>query len=86
MITEETVVVRYQTPNAPNEWLYQDTTDEGKPVRKFYRDMYLGKNQDPLPECTDEEKVQWEEEHKPQPEPEPSPEPSPEPEQEGGEV
>lgn len=57
MITEETITLRRQTPTPPNDWLYEDK--EGK--RDFFKDIYLGKYQDPFPECTDEEKEKWEE-------------------------
>jgi len=80
MIEELSVVLRKQTPTPPNEWLYQDYTEEDVVKRDFKPFVYLGKNAEPWAECTNEEKVQWEEEHKPEPEPEPSPE------QEGGEV
>ena len=78
MIEELSVVLRKQTPNPPNEWLYETTVIDGGLVkRNFVPFAYLGKNAEPWPECTDEEKVQWEEDHKPEPEPEPTPEPEP---------
>ena len=67
------------------DWLYHDEPDGN---RIFKKEVYLGKNAEPWPECTDEEKTKWEEEHKEQdPEPEPTPSESNEPAQEeGGEV
>lgn len=54
------------------KWLYKDEQEE-----RLFRDVvYLGKDTEPWPECTDEEKQQWEEEH-PQPSPEPGPAPDP---------
>ena len=49
-------------------WLYQD---EGE-MRYFYSSVTLAKpdNMKDFKECTNEEKEQWEEEHKPEPEPE----------------
>lgn len=79
MITETQVVLRKQTPTAPNEWLYQmetrtkevtnddgtiETLTEEVEVRQFVRSAYLGNNADPWSECTTEEKEAWEEEHK----------------------
>ena len=72
MIQEINVKLRKQTPTPPNEWLYEEVGDE----RHFAKEVCLGKNAEPWPECTDEEKVQWEEEHK---EPEPTPEPTTQP-------
>ena len=87
MIQETKVLLRKQTPTAPNEWLYEQTletrsrevthedgttetlTEEIK-VRNFVNSVYLGATADPWYECTNEEKVQWEEEHKPISEPE----------------
>lgn len=49
------------------KWLYQD---RGENDRYFTTIVYLGKNEPEWPECTNEKREQWEEEHK-QPEPEP---------------
>lgn len=77
MIEEITLTKRVQTPTPPNEWCYQD---QGENFRYFTKRVLLGKNAEPWPECTDDEKVQWERQHpQPQPEPEPSPEPGPAP-------
>ena len=51
---------RVQTPTPPNEWCYQD---QGEDFRYFTKRVLLGKNEQPWAECTDEEKVQWEEAH-----------------------
>lgn len=81
MIQETQVLLRKQTPTAPNEWLYQSTFEsrdkeitnkegvvetitEDVEVRNFVKSVYLGKNDNPWAECTDGEKIQWEEEHK----------------------
>lgn len=61
-------------------WLYKDEEDPN--VREFLKSVTIP-SEECLPywhECTDEEKVQWEEEHTPQPEPTPEPEPEPSPE------
>ena len=75
MITETQVVLRKQTPTAPNEWLYQmetrtkevtnddgtiETLTEEVEVRQFVRSAYLGNNAEPWSECTDAEKTAWE--------------------------
>lgn len=51
---------RVQTPTPPNEWCYQD---QGENFRYFTKKVILGANAEPWAECTEEEKVQWEEEH-----------------------
>ena len=56
----EELTFRRQTPTPPMDWLYHDEPDGN---RIFKKEVYLGKNAEPWPECTDEEKVQWEEEH-----------------------
>ncbi len=61
MIQEITLTKRVQTPTPPNEWLYQD---QGENFRYFTQRVLLGKNEQPWAECTDEEKVAWEEAHK----------------------
>ena len=40
------------------DWLYHDEPDGN---RIFKKEVYLGKNAEPWPECTDEEKEKWEE-------------------------
>ena len=84
MITEFTT--RVQTPDEGFDWLYKD--QEGEP-RMFRHEVGLPPEAEPWGQCTDAEKVAWEEEH-PSPDPTPSPEPEPESEQpaqeEGGEV
>lgn len=59
-------IAREQTPSAGYDWLYRDF---GEDNRVFSKLVYLGVNDTPWDECTDEEKKQWEEEHKPEPEP-----------------
>ena len=90
MITEFTT--RVQTPDEGFDWLYKD--QEGEP-RMFRHEVGLPPEAEPWGQCTDAEKVAWEEaweqEHpEVEPAPEPSPEPEPESEQpaqeEGGEV
>lgn len=58
--------LRTQVPDVEGNWLYIDFSEND---RQFYKSIDLGKTQEPFPECTDEEKKQWEEEHKPEPEP-----------------
>lgn len=58
MIQEITLTKRVQTPTPPNEWLYQDQSED---FRYFTKRVLLGKNAEPWPECTDEEKEKWEE-------------------------
>lgn len=49
-------------------WLYQDQSEN---YRYFTKEIYLPDDAEPWAECTNEEKEQWEEEHRPpQPEPE----------------
>ena len=55
--------LRTQTPTAPNEWLYQD---RGENDRYFTTFVYLGKNEPEWTECTNAEKLAWEEAHKPE--------------------
>lgn len=62
--------LRPQTPSAGYDWLYKDFEEDS---RTFSKLVYLGVNDAPWLECTDEEKREWEEEHKPEPEP-PEPE------------
>lgn len=83
MIEELSVVLRKQTPNPPNEWLYETIIEDGQEKRNFVPFAYLGKNAEPWPECTDMARIDyeawWERQH-------PQPEPEPEQEQKGGEV
>ena len=53
-------------PESPNEWLYKDEGEN----RVFFPSVTLSRpeNQKYYGECTDEEKKEWEEEHKPEPE------------------
>ena len=84
MITEFTT--RVQTPDEGFDWLYKD--QEGEP-RMFRHEVGLPPEAEPWGQCTDAEKLAWEEAHQevdPTPEPtihleptEPSPEPEPEP-------
>lgn len=57
---------REQRPTPPNAWLYQDWSEDH---REFFEVFchWSAESQD-LPECTQEEREQWEREH-PQPEP-----------------
>ena len=75
MITEFTT--RVQTPDEGFDWLYKD--QEGEP-RMFRHEVGLPPEAEPWGQCTDAEKVAWEEEHQEQ---EPTPEPSDNPEDEG---
>lgn len=50
------------------KWLYKDQDEN---CRYFTTVVYLGKDEEPWEECTDEEKREWEEDHKPEHEPEP---------------
>lgn len=50
------------------KWLYQDRRENDR----YFTDMVLlGKHEEPWSECTQAEREQWEEEHKPEQEPEP---------------
>lgn len=55
------MALRIQRPTPPNEWLYED---RGANDRYFTTFVYLGKEEAEWLECTDEEKVKWEEAHK----------------------
>lgn len=55
------MALRIQKPSQPDNWLYDD---RGEDNRYFTKLVYLGKNATEWPECTNEEKEQWEEEHK----------------------
>lgn len=48
-------------------WLYQD---RGENDRYFTDVVYLGKHEPEWAQCTQAEREEWEEEHKPTPEPE----------------
>jgi hypothetical protein len=56
------MALRTQTPIAPNEWLYQDRGED----RYFTTFVYLGKEEPKWAECTEAEKLAWEEAHKPE--------------------
>lgn len=58
-------VVRKQTPDNANNWLYSKDGYE----RIFSKEVYLPNGAQPWAECTNAEKISWEESH-PQPEPE----------------
>lgn len=60
------MALRTQTPTAPNEWLYQDRGED----RYFTTFVHLGKEEPKWAECTNKEKLTWEEAHKPEPLPE----------------
>ena len=60
--------MRIQTPKVDGDWLYKDINEEN---RWFTKEACLRDTDPNLPECTDEKKREWEEEHKLQPEPEP---------------
>ena len=61
--------MRTQVPKVEGDWLYQEINED----RWFTKEALLPNNAPDLPECTNEEKEQWEEEHRP-PQPEPEPE------------
>ena len=52
----EEIILRKQTPTAPNEWLYEDNQDG----RFFCKEVYLGKHAEPWHECTDADKAAYE--------------------------
>lgn len=56
------MALRTQTPTAPNEWLYQDRGED----RYFTTFVHLGKEEPMWAECTEAEKLAWEEAHKPE--------------------
>lgn len=56
------MALRTQTPTAPNEWIYQDREED----RYFTTFVHLGKEEPEWAECTNEEKLEWEEAHKPE--------------------
>lgn len=60
------MALRTQTPIAPNQWLYQDRGED----RYFTTFVHLGKEEPKWSECTEADKLAWEEAHKPEPLPE----------------
>lgn len=54
---------RKQTPINPDNWLYQDQEENTRVFSKF---IFLGVNASEWLECTNEEKLAWEEAHKPE--------------------
>lgn len=58
--------LRPQVPSAGFDWLYKDLEEDH---REFSKLIYLGINDTPWNECTQAEREQWEEEHKPAPDP-----------------
>lgn len=61
------MALRIQRPVDGYDWLYQD---RGENDRYFTDVVYLGKHEPEWAQCTQAERDQWEEEHKPQLEPE----------------
>lgn len=63
--------IRKQTVSTPNNWLYRDyyNNDGTLQTRGFCKYAYLGVNDSELPECTNQDKLDWEAAH-PEPEPE----------------
>ena len=59
--------MKTQRPSTPENWLYRDIDEEN---RYFTKLVFMPDDAPDYPECTNEEKEQWEEEHHPQPEPE----------------
>ena len=57
------MALRIQRPSVEGNWLYQD---RGENDRYFTTIVYLGKHEPEWAECTDAEKIAWEEEHKPE--------------------
>ena len=62
------MVNRIQQPSNPSNWLYKDEETE----RLFAKQISLPNNMPDWLECTNEEKVQWEEAHKPEESEEPT--------------
>lgn len=54
------MAIRMQTPSVPSNWLYRDLGED----RAFSKVVYLGVNDTEWQECTDEDKIKCEEEHK----------------------
>lgn len=61
------MALRKQVPTEGYDWLYQD---RGENDRYFTDVVYLGKHEPEWAQCTQAEREEWEEEHKPTPEPE----------------
>ena len=59
MIQEITLTKRVQTPTPPNEWCYQD---QGEDFRYFTKKVILGANAEPWAECTESDRLAYEEE------------------------
>lgn len=58
-------MTRTQRPNNPDNWLYRDLYNkDGSFTRLFTKVAHLGCNDTDFLECTDEDKIKWEEEHK----------------------
>lgn len=55
------MALRIQRPKVEGNWLYQDREND----RYSTTIVYLGKHEPEWAECTNEEKVAWDEEHKP---------------------
>lgn len=68
MIEEKQVTIRKQIAEEGN-WLYQDQPQD---VRVFSKEVYLGAEGTEWQECTDAEKLAWEEAHKLQDIPDPA--------------
>nr|DAQ26900.1 MAG TPA: hypothetical protein [Caudoviricetes sp.] len=67
MIEEKQVTLRKQIA-ADGQWLYEDQPQDN---RVFAKEVYLGATTEPWAECTDAERTEWEEAHKPIDPPEP---------------
>lgn len=55
------MALRIQRPTLPNEWLYEDRESNDRYFTTF---VYLGKEEAEWAECTNQDKLAWEEEHK----------------------
>ena len=53
--------LRLQEPSNPNNWLYEEVSSN---ERNFALNVYLGKDAEPWHECTNAEKIAWEEAHR----------------------
>lgn len=54
---------REQIPTPPNEWIYKQESEE---ERLFWTKFtHWNENEPDLPECTNEEKEEWERQHQP---------------------
>ena len=60
----EVFTTKKQTPDKEDNWLYKDEAER----RIFCKLVYLPDNTPLWAECTNEEKEEWEKEHKPEPE------------------